>query len=498
VPEPNLPQSTDVQLLGELQTEVVGTSDNDLAVQPGEQVNLERETENAHDTNAIRVENRHFQPIGHLSNDVASWLAPLIDAGNVRLDGYVPRGNRGGKQPTPHTSQLTLAVFLTGKGLNLLEKTDPRNRQEALHQVVLHVYRGVHDYSDPRLVLEVAEGLRPLEEQELLPETRLLLALLPGIARELQAAHGMQAVAKLHSGLANLIIGESVHHHNLTLFPLLWPNPQDPPYMLLQQAIEAGEAAVEEVSEAGSVPNLLLNNKGQRPVLIPEGDILMGAKQNRMVNVTVLVAPLTKFTVPVSCVEQGRWRYSSKYFATCACAPPSLRSKKTRSVQRNRAMSGIPASDQGEVWDEVARNLHDIKVHSATASLTDGFAAAEDKLENYRRQLKLPEQAAGVLVASGDRVLGMDLFDSPKTFSAVWKRLSDAYFFDAVRNGQQQQPADRELARRFLAHVDQRARPRIPSLGLGEELEIAGNCLVGAALLYGGAICHLAAFSERP
>ncbi len=391
------------------------------------------------------MENRHFQPIGYLSNGAAAWLAPLIDAGKVRLDGYVPQANGGGKRK-PHTSQLTLAVFLTGKGLGLLEQADPRNRQEALHQVVLHVYRGVHDYSDPKLVLEVAEGLRPLEEQKLLPETRLLLALLPGIARELQAAHGMQAVARLHSALAKLIIGEPVHHHNLTLFPLLWPDPQDPPYTLLQQAIEAGEAAVEEVSEAGSVPNLLLNNKGQRPVLIPVGDILMGAKQNRMVNVTVLVAPLTKCTVPVSCVEQGRWRYS--------------------------------------------RN-------SATASLTDGFAAAEDKLADYRRQLKLPAQAAGVLVANGDRVLGMDLFDSPKTFSAVWKRLSDAYFFDAVRNNQQRPRADRELASRFLAHVGQRARPRVPGLGLGEELEVAGNGVVGAALLYGGAICHLAAFSEK-
>ena len=91
----------------------------------------------------------------------------------------------------------------------------------------------------------------------------------------------------------------------------------------------------------------------------------------------------------------------------------------------------------------------------------------------------------------------MDLFDSPKTFSAVWKRLSDAYFFDAVRNNQQRPRADRELASRFLAHVGQRARPRVPGLGLGEELEVAGNGVVGAALLYGGAICHLAAFSEK-
>jgi hypothetical protein len=82
---------------------------------------------------------------------------------------------------------LTLAVFLTEKGRCLLEKAEAHNREESLHQVVLHVYRGVHEYSAPKLILELADGLRPLERQKLLPETHLLLALLPGIARELQA-----------------------------------------------------------------------------------------------------------------------------------------------------------------------------------------------------------------------------------------------------------------------------------------------------------------------
>jgi hypothetical protein len=177
----------------------------------------------------------------------------------------------------------------------------------------------------------------------------------------------------MRSIMADLTIGAPLHHHNLTLFPLFWPHSAEPPYLVLQQAIEAGEAVVEEVSEAGNVPNLLLHNKSHRPVLISEGDILMGAKQNRVVNVTVLVAARTKFTLPVSCVEQGRWRYTSKHFTTCACAPPSLRSKKTRSVQRNRARSGRAMSDQGEVWDEVTRNLHDLKASSRTASLTDSY-----------------------------------------------------------------------------------------------------------------------------
>ena len=62
-------------------------------------------------------------------------------------------------------------------------------------------------------------------------------------------------------------------------------------------------------TEDGEVPNLSVTNSSDRPILIPEGEILVGAKQNRVVNVTVLVAARSTFKVPVSCVEQGRWRY---------------------------------------------------------------------------------------------------------------------------------------------------------------------------------------------
>src|SRR5207249_3063379 len=158
--------------------------------------------------------------------------------------------------------------------------------------------------------------------QDLLPETRLLLALLPGIAREIQAAHGMWTTVRFRELLGGLAIGTPVHRQSLTFFPLLWPETHEPSYTLLSTAIETGQAQVEEVSESGSVPNLAVNNQCQKPVLITEGEILIGAKQNRVINVTVLVAAGVKFLLPVSCVEQGRWQYRLRQFESKFFAPP--------------------------------------------------------------------------------------------------------------------------------------------------------------------------------
>ena len=165
-------------------------------------------------------------------------------------------------------------------------------------------------------------------------------------------------------------------------------------------------------------------------------------------------------------------------------------------MHRNRSEHGVAASDQGEVWDEVQACLSETAAQSETASLTDAFVAAEEKLREHCKRLVLPEGAAGVVVGRGDRIVGMDLFDSPKTLKTLWDRLSDAYLFDALRDPAAAPPTPLGHAQAFVERLSSAAKPRIPALALGDELEIGGGGIVGAALLYDGGICHLAAFSD--
>ena len=307
----------------------------------------------------------------------------------------------------------------------------------------------------------------------MLPETRLLLALLPRMAHELRMSQGMRTTVKFRELLGTLTIGQPTHHHNLTFFPLLWPETHEPSYTLLSTAIEEGLAVVEEVNESGSVPNLAVTNKCKRPLLIPEGEILMGAKQNRVINVTVLVAAGVKFVLPVSCVEAGRWRYKSRHFESKFCAPPSLRNKKLRAVHRNRSESGIAASDQGEVWDEVQACLSGVSAQSETASLTDAFVSAEEKLKEHANAWCLPEGAAGVLVGRHDRIIGMDLFDSPTTLKTLWDRFRTpiSSMPCVIRPPLPPTPADH--AQRFIERLGSAAKPTDSGPGTGRR---TGNC----------------------
>jgi hypothetical protein len=114
--------------------------------------------------------------------------------------------------------------------------------------------------------------------------------------------------------LASLEISEPVSHGLLHIFPLLGDARAEQDLSLLEDALQAGTLHIEELHEGGSVPELRVVNEGIFPVLILEGDELLGAKQNRVVNSSVLVAAESELILPVSCVERGRWSYRSRAF----------------------------------------------------------------------------------------------------------------------------------------------------------------------------------------
>jgi ARG and Rhodanese-Phosphatase-superfamily-associated Protein domain len=101
--------------------------------------------------------------------------------------------------------------------------------------------------------------------------------------------------------LAGLDVGSCVGSDELTMFPLIAREPREPHYATLSEAVAAGRARVTEISDAGSVPELRIVNDGDLPVLIIDGEELVGAKQNRIVNLTILVPAKTTLTIPVSC-----------------------------------------------------------------------------------------------------------------------------------------------------------------------------------------------------
>src|SRR2546422_6853312 len=110
-------------------------------------------------------------------------------------------------------------------------------------------------------------------------------------------------------------LGDPVEHRGVVIAPLFPRSRPRAVYLTLEDAIPLG-FRVTEVDAAGSVPELRAQNPLDSDVLLYDGEELVGAKQNRILNVTVLVAAQTETLIPVSCVEQGRWSARTAFFSS--------------------------------------------------------------------------------------------------------------------------------------------------------------------------------------
>ena len=89
--------------------------------------------------------------------------------------------------------------------------------------------------------------------------------------------------------LGHLTLGEAQWIHNLSVYPLLADEDSPPGYLTLDQALNNKQARITEISEGGHVPELAFENLVDQPILLLDGEELVGAKQNRVLNVTLLV-----------------------------------------------------------------------------------------------------------------------------------------------------------------------------------------------------------------
>jgi hypothetical protein len=156
--------------------------------------------------------------------------------------------------------------------------------------------------------------------------------------------------------VGRLELGEPASDGGLTHMPVFARFLAAPAFVTLEEALAARTLHVTEVSEGGAVPMLKAHNCGEVGVLVHDGEELMGAKQNRVLNTTVYIKPGQEIVIPVSCTEAGRWSYRSRAFGDSGyMAAPAIRLEASKSVTLNVRASGRYASDQGRVWEEVAK-----------------------------------------------------------------------------------------------------------------------------------------------
>ena len=301
--------------------------------------------------------------------------------------------------------------------------------------------------------------------------------------------------------LKSLELKLEARFENMAVFPLFHDHGPGVRYLTLDEALDLRVIEVTEVSESGEVPNLRVTNQAEIPILILAGEELVGAKQNRLVNATFLVAGLSKLTVPVSCVEQGRWHYQEREFKSeKRMSSPQLRSKVQEDVSYSVKERRGYRADQSRVWEDISAKSARMQVHSDTLAMGALYESYDDHLKDYTSQFPRLAGQTGFLAAISGGLAGLELFDSADHLAKYFDKLIQSYALDALDlKRQKPQPSPqvtKEQAESWMTEVKTAPVAAHPSLGLGLDLRIEGKGFVGSGLLHDETLVYLSVFAR--
>jgi len=207
-------------------------------------------------------------------------------------------------------------------------------------------------------------------------------------------------------------------------------------YISLHNAFNKKLIDISEISESGQVGQIKIINQSDSYVFIMDGDILKGAKQNRVLNTSVLLAPRSESLIPVSCVEQGRWGYNSNKFSPSdEIAYRKIREEKNQDIYHNQS-SFKHFADQGKVWRNVDQCFYDLGVDrcvAPTGSHSDLFTNKNKTFKSYVNSFYPIQGANGLAYFLGKRLVGFEFFNRSDIYREYFDKILKSIAIDVDR-----------------------------------------------------------------
>lgn len=159
---------------------------------------------------------------------------------------------------------------------------------------------------------------------------------------------------------------------------------------------EVGQAGQVSLGGGAVVNTLVIENKGDLPILVCAGTIVKGGRQDRQIGQDFVIAARSTVPVDAFCVEPGRWQVRSGSTAAFSAVGQGVAVKSVRA-------SAQYEKNQGKVWDEVRQVLRDTGVEGtdtlvaateqADAKVRARWEATEQRLARHFTRLAAGEEA---------------------------------------------------------------------------------------------------------
>ena len=211
-------------------------------------------------------------------------------------------------------------------------------------------------------------------------------------------------------------------HENLAIIPLKTERSYID-ILTLKKGFELGLAEVKECDNS-QVNTLIVKNRAVTPLILIDGEEVVGGDQNRIVNATILIDAKSEMGIPVSCTEKGRWAYKSEFKQSNYIANYKTRRAKEYASRKHHHFQDV-------IWS----SIHDLETENSFASPT---SAMEESYENLKidhnkiiKEFEIVPGQNGVLVIVDGEIKGFELFLNSEIYKEFHEKILKSYLIDS-------------------------------------------------------------------
>ena len=278
---------------------------------------------------------------------------------------------------------------------------------------------------------------------------------------------------------------EPIQVESLTLTPIVSTKEKvsDDKLIVLDEAMPKQLVRIHEQADE-DVNSLTLTNKSDQPLFLLAGEVIIGGKQDRIIGRNTIVPPKKTQTVPVFCVEHGRWDNSGKELTTA------------KALAHGRLRGSANFDTQSDVWKEVAAKNELRKTKSSTDTYRKVATQQSDgTLGKWEKQVdtalgKLPDgdkaKLVGFAVSVNGKVATVDVFDNPTLFKKLQGKLVRSYITEAIDVKKQKDvkpPTSKDVVD-FIADAEKAQEERSFETDLSESHMKKGEKSAKARVMY--------------
>lgn len=289
---------------------------------------------------------------------------------------------------------------------------------------------------------------------------------------------------------------ESESFKNMTVIGLNIPD-KHIDLMSLEIGLDMGLVEITEIDGNASVNEVKVVNNANTPLLLLDGEEIIGSMQNRIINSTIIIPAESEKIIPVSCVEAGRWNSNStKFHYSNNMATSRVRRDKLNSVSNSLRNDRSFESNQQEVWKNISTRQDELKIESSTSALHDIYTCKRLDIEDYMKAFSTHEKQNGLIVYINGQLVGFEIIYNSTRYKEYHEKILRSYILDAIGKSDQKYDEKKIDEDELINKIKLANKESFESVGLGTDYRIESKDLGGSVILYENNLINASVFMK--